>query len=125
LIAEVQKAQERFSDLQRRLQEEVETLGVLLKREQVEEQAALAQFDKVLNQEREIKRAHLALVLEIKSKMTHEQQAKLRDKFARPKKSSAFFKGNCKKSRKVCNAGRMRVRPRPQSQKPCRNSNRG
>jgi Spy/CpxP family protein refolding chaperone len=79
LIAEVQKAQERFSDLQQRLQKEVEALGVLLKREQVEEQAALAQFDKVLDQERELKRAHLALVLGIRSKLTREQQAKLRD----------------------------------------------
>jgi Spy/CpxP family protein refolding chaperone len=79
LIAEVQKAQERFSDLQQRLQKEVEALSVLLKREQVEEQAALEQLDKVLNQEREVKRAHLALVLGIKSKLTREQQAKLRD----------------------------------------------
>src|SRR5216117_4167995 len=79
LITEVQKAQDRFGDLQQRLQKEVETLSGLLKREQVEEQAALTQFDKVLNQEREIKRAHLALVLGIKSKLTREQQAKLRD----------------------------------------------
>jgi Spy/CpxP family protein refolding chaperone len=79
LIAEVQKAQERFNDLQQRLQKEMEALGALLKREQVEEQAALVQFDKVLNQEREVKRAHLALVLGIKSKLTREQQAKLRD----------------------------------------------
>jgi Spy/CpxP family protein refolding chaperone len=79
LIAEVQKAQERFNDLQQRLQKEVDALGVLLKKEQVEEQAALAQFDKVLNQERELKRAHLALVLGIRSKLTREQQTKLRD----------------------------------------------
>jgi len=79
LIAEGQKAQERFSDLQQRLQKEVEALGTLLKREQVEEQAALAQFDKVLSQEREVKRAHLAFVLGIRSKLTREQQAKLRD----------------------------------------------
>ena len=79
LIAEVHKAQERFSDLQQRLQKEVEALGTLLKREQVEEQAALAQFDKVLSQEREVKRAHLAFVLGIRSKLTREQQAKLRD----------------------------------------------
>jgi len=79
LIAEVQKAQERFSDLQQRLQKEIEALAALLKREQVEEQAVLAQFDKVLNQEREVKRAHLALVLGIRSKLTREQQAKLRD----------------------------------------------
>jgi len=79
LIAEVQKAQERFNDLQQRLQKEVEAFGELLKKEQVEEQAALAQFDRVLNQEREVKRAHLALVLGIRNKLTREQQAKLRD----------------------------------------------
>ena len=79
LIAEVQKAQERFNDLQQRLQKEVEAMGALLKKEQVEEQAALAQFDKVLNQEREVKRAHLALVLGIRNKLTREQQVKLRD----------------------------------------------
>src|SRR2546426_10796371 len=45
LIGEVQKAQERFSDLQQGLQKEVDALGVLLKKEQVEEQAALAQVD--------------------------------------------------------------------------------
>ena|SRR5437773_373495 len=79
LIAGVQKAQERFSDLQQRLQKEVDALGVLLKKEQVEEQAALAQFDKVLNQEREVKRAHLALALGIRNKLTRAQQAKLRE----------------------------------------------
>src|SRR5438128_8531599 len=77
LIAEVQKAQERLSDLQERLQKEVEALGVLLKREQVEEQAALAQFDRVLNQEREVKRAHWALAIGLRRKLTGEQQAKL------------------------------------------------
>ena len=79
LIAGVQKAQERFSDLQQRLQKEVDALGVLLKKEQMEEQAALAQFDKVLNQEREVKRAHLALALGIRNKLTRAQQAKLRE----------------------------------------------
>src|SRR5947209_2546947 len=79
LIAEVQKAQGHFNDLQQRLQKEVEALGVLLKTEQVEEQAALDQFDKVLNQERELKRAHLAFALGIRNKLTREQQAKLRD----------------------------------------------
>ena len=39
----------------------------------------MAQFDKVLSQEREVKRAHLAFVLGIRSKLTREQQAKLRD----------------------------------------------
>src|SRR6266540_2962344 len=77
LIADVQKAQERFSDLQQLLQKEVDALGTLLKRELVDEKAALAQFDKVLSQEREVKRAHLSLALGIRSKLTREQQEKL------------------------------------------------
>ena len=78
LMAEIQKAQSRLADLQGRLQKEVDALGVLLKKDAVDEQGALAQLDKVLNEEREIKRAHLALVLGIKNKLTTEQEVKLR-----------------------------------------------
>ena len=79
LMAEIQKAQSRLADLQGRLQKEVDALGVLLKKDAVDEQGALAQLDKVLNEEREIKRAHLALVLGIKNKLTTEQEVKLRE----------------------------------------------
>ena len=79
LMAEIQKAQIRLVDLQQRLQKEMEALGALLKKEAVDEQGALAQLDKVLNEEREIKRAHLALVLGIKNKLTTEQEVKLRE----------------------------------------------
>ena len=78
-MAEIQKAQSRLADLQGRLQKEVDALGVLLKKDAVDEQGALAQLDKVLNEEREIKRAHLALVLGIKNKLTTEQEFKLRE----------------------------------------------
>ena len=57
----------------------MEALGALLKKEAVDEQGALAQLDKVLNEEREIKRAQLALVLGIKNKLTTEQEVKLRE----------------------------------------------
>ena len=132
LIAEVQKAQERFSDLQQRLQKEIEALAALLKREQVEEQAALAQFDKVLNQEREIKRAHLALVLGIRNKLTREQQAKLRDikskiaagQLRSPEEVQRLLQAKMEKSRPVFNAGRMMAATLPRWQKLCRNLNR-
>jgi hypothetical protein len=78
-MAEIHKAEGRFTDLGQRLQKEAEALATLLKKEQVEEQAALAQFDKVFDQQREIQRAHLALVLGIKNKLSSEQQAKLRE----------------------------------------------
>ena len=79
LVAEIEKAQSRIADLQQRLQKEMEALGALLKKDDVDEQGALAQLDRVLNAEREIKRAHLALVLEIKNKLTTEQEVKLRE----------------------------------------------
>jgi hypothetical protein len=78
LMAEIHKAEGRFTDLGQRLQKEEEALAALLKKEQVEEKAALAQFDKVFDQQREIQRAHLALVLGIKNKLSNEQQAMLR-----------------------------------------------
>lgn len=79
LMSEIHKAQERFAELQGRLQSEVEALGLLLKKQSVEEQAALTQFDKVFNAEREIKRTHLGLVLRIRNRLTAEQVTKLRE----------------------------------------------
>ncbi len=79
LVAEIQKAHGNLADLQKRLQKEVEAMGALLKKDKVDEQAALAQLDRVLNEEREIKRAHLALVLGIKNKLSIEQELQLRE----------------------------------------------
>ena len=79
LMSEIHNAQERFAGLQERLQKEVEAMAALLKKESTDEQAALAQFDKVLDREREIKRAHLGLILRIKGKLTREQVARLRE----------------------------------------------
>src|SRR5437764_10133257 len=79
LMDEIQKTQGRLVELQQRLQKEMEALGALLKKDDVDEQGALAQLDRVLNEERQIKRAHLGLVLEIKNKLTTEQEVKLRE----------------------------------------------
>ena len=79
LMSEIHNAQERFAGLQERLQKEVEAMAALLRKESIDEQAALAQFDKVLDREREIKRAHLGLILRIKGKLTREQVARLRE----------------------------------------------
>src|SRR6266567_7110785 len=79
LMAEIQKTQGRLADLQQRLQKEAEALGVLLKKDEVDEQAALAQLDRILHEEREIKRGHLAMVLRIKNTLTAEQEVKSRE----------------------------------------------
>jgi Spy/CpxP family protein refolding chaperone len=83
LKGEVKQAQGRFTDLQFQLQEEMEKLVGLLKPAQPDEQRVLAQLDRVLAAEREIKRAQIALVVRIKDRLTPDQQAKLRE--LRPK----------------------------------------
>ncbi|OLE71200.1 MAG: hypothetical protein AUG74_06710 [Bacteroidetes bacterium 13_1_20CM_4_60_6] len=79
ITTEMNKAQERFTAMHQKLQSEVEAAGALLKKARVDEAAAMAQFEKVLNQERDIKRAHLALVLAFKNRLSAEQQAKLQE----------------------------------------------
>ena len=73
----VEKNQERFSDLQQALKHEADALGKLLAQPASTEAAVLAQFDKVQDREREIKRAQLALMLGIRGKLTDDQRAKL------------------------------------------------
>src|SRR3989442_5925598 len=63
LTSATRQAQDRFAALHEQLQKEVEALGPLLRNERVDVQAALAQFDKVQAREREIKRAHLEMVI--------------------------------------------------------------
>jgi Spy/CpxP family protein refolding chaperone len=84
LKAEVRQAQLRLTELQWQLQDEIEKLAALLKQDIADEQRVMTQLDRVLNLERDIKRAHLGLVVRIKNNLTREQQAKLRDLRARP-----------------------------------------
>lgn len=76
---ELLKTQTRFTELQWGLQEEVEKLSAAVKQDQVDETQALAQLDKVLGVEREIKRTYIGLLLRIKNKLTPEQQSRLRE----------------------------------------------
>ncbi len=77
--AEIRQAQTRFTDLQWKLEDEVEKLSSLVKQPRADEQLVLAQLEKVLAAEREIKRAHFSLLIRIKNKLTAEQQARLRE----------------------------------------------
>ncbi|MBI4584030.1 MAG: periplasmic heavy metal sensor [Planctomycetes bacterium] len=91
--AEMEKAHPRFEALRQQLEKETEKLAELLKKERVDEKAALAQFDQVQNLERDLKRAHLALVIGLKNKLTPEQQARLqelRKKFAADKQPASI-----------------------------------
>ena len=82
--AELQKAQARFSELQWQLSSELETMASLVKQDRVDEAQTLAQLDKVLNLEREIKRTHVTLIIRIKNKLSAEQQARLQELKRKP-----------------------------------------
>jgi Spy/CpxP family protein refolding chaperone len=71
------KASTRFSELQWQMQDEMEKMEGLTKGANVDEQKVLAELDKILAIEREVKRTQLALAIRIKNKLTAEQQALL------------------------------------------------
>jgi Spy/CpxP family protein refolding chaperone len=79
LRGEVQRVTLRFTELQWQLQDGMEGLASVMKEGSVNEQLALAQLDKILATEQEIKHLHIGLAIRIKNKLTPEQQAKLQD----------------------------------------------
>src|SRR6185503_15588733 len=74
---EIQKAATSFQELQWKLQDQAEALHETMKSTTVNEQQALAQLDKVLELEREIKRLHIGLAVRLKNRLTPEQQEQL------------------------------------------------
>ena len=75
--SEIQKTTASFQDLQWKLQDQMELLHETMKSTSVNEQQALAQLDKVLEIEREIKRLHIGLAVRLKNRLTPEQQDQL------------------------------------------------
>ena len=74
---EINRTTTRFNELQWQLQDAMEALHETMKANSVNEQLALSQLDKILDAEREIKRAHMELAIRIKNKLTPDQQMKL------------------------------------------------
>jgi Spy/CpxP family protein refolding chaperone len=81
---EIRQAQLKFTELQWKLQDEMEKLIALAKQPHVDEQQALAQLEKVLAAEREIKKEQVTLLVRIKNKLTAEQQGKLSELRSKP-----------------------------------------
>jgi Spy/CpxP family protein refolding chaperone len=77
LRGEIQRVTLRFTELQWQLQDGMEGLASVMKESSVNEQQALAQLDKILNTEREIKHLHIGLAIRIKNNLTSEQQSRL------------------------------------------------
>lgn len=74
---EVQKTTNRFLELQWQLQDAMEALHETMMSDSATEQQALAQLDKVLDAEREVKRLHITMAIRIKNDLTPEQREKL------------------------------------------------
>lgn len=75
----IQRAQSRFLDAQWDLQGESEKMVRLLQAKPVDEAAVLAQADKVMGLEREVKKTQLSLLIRIKNLLTDSQQARLKE----------------------------------------------
>jgi len=75
--AEMQQRMALFTDLQWRESAQVESLAAILKQDQPKEKEALAELDKLLDIENQIKRLHTGMLIRIKSMLTPEQQAQL------------------------------------------------
>jgi Spy/CpxP family protein refolding chaperone len=76
--ARMEQIKPRSEELRAKLESETATLATLAKQEQVDEASLLAQLDKVLDVERELKHLHVGSAVAIKNLLTPEQQAKLR-----------------------------------------------
>jgi Spy/CpxP family protein refolding chaperone len=77
LKALVQQAQSKFLDLQWDMQVEAGKLVQLVRVPHVDESAAIAQAERVLNLERDVKKAQLSLLIRIKNVLSSAQQEKL------------------------------------------------
>jgi Spy/CpxP family protein refolding chaperone len=75
--SEIQKMQAKFLDAQWDLQEQTGKMTQLLQQSPADETKILEQADKIMALEREIKRAHLTLLVRIKNGLTADQIAKL------------------------------------------------
>ena len=77
IVNELQQSQASFVPLQWKMSAESEQLDALLRPPTVNEALVLAQIDRVLAIEREIKRAQVGLLIRIRNTLSAQQQAKL------------------------------------------------
>ncbi len=75
----VDEAHATVHDLKWDLQPETQTLADLVAAESIDEAAVLAQAERVMDMEKQIKLIHMSLVIQIKNLLTVEQRATLRE----------------------------------------------
>ena len=79
IITAIKEAQGDVLDLQLQMAERAQELLKTVEAPRVDESAALAQVDKVLGLERDMKRKQMQLLIRIKNALTREQQDKLQE----------------------------------------------
>lgn len=79
LRARMEKTRTRSDELRAKLERETAAMASLVKQERVDEAAVLAQLDRVLEAEREVKHLNIGALVAIRNLLTPEQQAKLRE----------------------------------------------
>lgn len=78
ITSAIKQLQSEVLDLQWQMQQEQERLNALIKPSPIDANAALAQLDRLLDIERQVKKAHVGLLIRIRNTLTPEQQAILR-----------------------------------------------
>jgi Spy/CpxP family protein refolding chaperone len=76
ILKEMERAHSQIFPLQWQMSAAVELLSKALEAPRVDEERALAQADKVMTLERDIKRTHLILLIRIRNLLTDSQRAK-------------------------------------------------
>jgi Spy/CpxP family protein refolding chaperone len=77
MLEAIAKSQTRFVELQWDSQGESEKLAQLLQAHPLDEAAVLAQADRLMTLERDVKKTHLSLLIRLKNLLSESQQRKL------------------------------------------------
>lgn len=77
IVKEIQATQTQLTEVQWQMQGAAEQLVKLLDVPRIDEAKALAQADRVMDLERQVKRAHLGLLVRIRNLLTDAQRARL------------------------------------------------
>jgi Spy/CpxP family protein refolding chaperone len=77
ILKEIEKAQSQLLPLQWQMHAATEQLVKALETPKIDEAKALAQADKLMTMERDLKRTHLGMLIRIRNLLTEQQRAKL------------------------------------------------
>ena len=80
ITAALKETQSRVVDLEWEIQGASQALESLMRVERIDEKAALAEVERLMRAEQEVKKTHLSLLIRVKNQLSAEQQRVLRTK---------------------------------------------